>query len=145
VPTCGYCPLNGECVSDDKFCSPNPAWDDPVLTVSDDITVPAGEPVTLTASATSPVGNSIERIEWHLGDGTEVEGATITHVYMSEGGSAFVATATATDSDEQTTDASVKVTICRLAGSECYTSSDSGGRCCSNQCVDQGNGTEVCQ
>lgn len=116
-----------------------------MLTVSDDITVPAGEPITLTASATSPVGYSIVRIEWSLGDGTEAEGATVTHVYMSEGGSAFVATATATDSEEQTTSASVHVTLCRLAGSECDSFLNSGGDCCSNQCVDQGNGTELCQ
>lgn len=58
---CPTCPERYQCLFQEKNCSPNPDWANPIVTVTpSSVRVTTGESVRLHASAVSPAGEDIE-------------------------------------------------------------------------------------
>lgn len=86
-PPCGACPEHWTCYDDyDLFCTPDPTWRAPIVTVSatPQLVAPGGK-VTLAASAESPVGDTELTFAWQLYDGTSSAAPSFEHVYPTSG------------------------------------------------------------
>jgi PKD repeat protein len=67
----------------------------PVPEAGEARTAATGEPVTLGGGASYDVDGAVGAYRWDMGDGTTLEGATVTHAYEAAG--SYVATLTVTD------------------------------------------------
>lgn len=135
---CDACPERFACAAvTDEWCTYDPEWGTPHLSLTGPDVAHDGQEVTLEASATSDVGLAIDRIAWQFGDGSAAEGATVRRVlgpadHNTAG--TYLVRASAVDVDGHTAEALLTITRCLTAGATCYTDG-TGASCCAGACV----------
>lgn len=114
---CGHCPPSKHCdpaAPEDGICLEGP--EPPVIDIGGPYETPPGEPITLTATATS--AGTIVSYEWILDDtAEEISGASIEHVFTTTGG--HQVEVRVTDSHGAIAYGDTVVNVCFSAGTFC--------------------------
>lgn len=171
IATCGSCPAHHVCADgahsqggaggDDAgtkaLCTYDASWDLPQIVVDQpdvgdagQLVVRAGEPVTFHAAVTSPVGASIQSIEWTF-DAEAAEGESVTRTFPPStfGKTGHSVTVVATDARAKQGSAQFAVLVCGGMGVACSPTAlpEDEGCCAGLRCQPAagGSGQTTCQ
>lgn len=132
---CDACPDNYSC-ADGEFCGLDLTLVLPSLEVDVPARAALGEAITLQATATSPLGEAIDRVSWGFADGTRVDGEAVEYVMderdLDAGGAQLSLTVSAWDVTGRAAEEAVTIAVCLPEGAACTTSF----ACCSQTCMD---------
>lgn len=124
IPCSHGCPAGWGCGG--RFCTPPPP-PQPTVSAGGPYETPVGEPVTLTATASSPNG-AIVSYEWSVGTGTPLKGQTVTHTFTEA--AIYTIGVYVVDEAGEDAEGTAQVTVCLPQGAACYSGGAGGDNCC---------------
>lgn len=143
APSCSACPTHWSCPTGSGFCTYDTSWSAPQVTIAGPSTGETGQAITFQANATSPDDASIKSYAWTFDTfhGTSPSSSNTTAYTFPDPGQ-YTVTAYVVDSNSQSGQGTLAVTICGASGSTCYGPKDC---CASLTCQFDSAGTGSCR